>query len=142
MSRNPLTRFSISMPSELAEQLDEMVADRGLANRSQAIAEMVRNELVAHKSQTEGYDIAGTITLVYDHHRPNLQATLTALQHAHHAIIISTLHAHLDHDNCLEVLVVRGHAEEVNALARSLISAKGVKHGRLSVTTTGKDFSR
>ncbi len=138
--RDRVARFSISMPARLAEQLDAMVVARGLGNRSQAIADMVRNELVEHEARTGAEEIAGTITLVYDHHRPNLQARLTRVQHAHHECVISTLHVHLDPDNCLEVLVVRGSSVQVRALADTLISDKGVKHGRLTVTTTGRTF--
>ncbi len=137
MTREPVTRFSISMPAPLAERLDAMVADRGFGNRSQAIADMVRRELVEHDARTGSAEIAGTITLVYNHHRPNVQRDLTRLQHDHLRWIVSTLHVHLDHDDCLEVLVVRGPAQGVRALADGLISAKGVKHGRLTVTTTG-----
>ncbi len=140
MGSNRVARFSVSMPSALAEQLDAMVVDRGLANRSQAIAEMVRNELVEHGARMGSEEIAGTITLVYNHRRPNLQARLTRVQHDHHEWIISTLHVHLDHENCLEVLVVRGPADAIRALSDSLVSAKGVKHGRLAVTTTGRAF--
>ncbi|MGA2233771.1 MAG: nickel-responsive transcriptional regulator NikR, partial [Tepidisphaeraceae bacterium] len=85
-------------------------------------------------------DIAGTITLVYDHHRTHVQAVLTDLQHDHHDAIISTLHVHLDHDNCLEVIVVRGKAATIKKLADELIATKGVKHGKLTLTTTGKDL--
>ena len=140
MTRETVTRFSISMPSALAERLDAMVVDRGLVNRSQAIADMVRRELVEHDARMGSAEIAGTITLVYDHHRPNVQRQLTELQHGHLPWIVSTLHVHLDHANCLEVLVVRGPADGVRALADGLISAKGVKHGRLTVTTTGDAF--
>ena len=84
--------------------------------------------------------MAGTITIVYNHHRPNVQEALTDLQHKHLDTIISTLHVHLDHDNCLEVLVVRGKAPVVRSVADHLIAVRGVKHGRLVLTTTGKDL--
>ena len=85
-------------------------------------------------------EIAGTITLVYDHHKQHVQATLTDIQHDHHEVIISTLHVHLDHHNCLEVLVVRGKAATIKKIADELIAAKGVKHGKLTVTSSGKDL--
>jgi CopG family nickel-responsive transcriptional regulator len=85
-------------------------------------------------------EIAGTITLVYDHHKQHVQATLTDIQHDHHEVIISTMHVHLDHHNCLEVLVVRGRASLIKKIADELIGAKGVKHGKLTVTTTGKEL--
>ncbi len=117
-----------------------MVRQRGSSNRSQAIADMIRKELVEHRQELGDVTIAGTITLVYDHHKPQLQAALTDIQHDHHACIISTVHVHLDHDNCLEVLVVKGKASQVKAIADELIAAKGVKVGRLAVATTDHDL--
>ena len=87
-----------------------------------------------------GGEIAGTITLVYDHHKRDLQSKLTDIQHDHEGLIISVLHVHLDHHNCMEVLAVRGRADAVRKLADGLIAVKGVKHGKLTVTTTGKEF--
>ena len=139
MPQDRVTRFSISMPSSLVGSLDRMVETAGFANRSQAVAKLVRDSLVDHHAAASNREIAGTITLVYDHHKPHLQELLTAIQHDHHAQIISTVHVHLDHDNCLEVLVVRGKARQVKIIADKLITAKGVKHGKLTVTTTGKD---
>ena len=138
--KNPLTRFSVSLPGALARQLDGMTREKGYANRSQAIADMIRAHLVEHQQQFGSGEIAGSITLVYDHHRHHLQDLLTDLQHDHRDAIISALHCHLDHDNCLEVLAVRGAADEIKKLADELIAAKGVKHGRLTITTTGKDL--
>jgi CopG family nickel-responsive transcriptional regulator len=134
-----VTRFSVSLPVELARQLDAMASEKGYSNRSLAIADMVRAQLVEHQSGA-AEQIAGTITLLFDHHKPRLQSLLTDVQHDHTDVIVSTLHVHLDHDNCLEVLVVRGDAAEIRALADALIAAKGVKHGRLTVTATGKDL--
>jgi CopG family nickel-responsive transcriptional regulator len=101
---------------------------------------MIRAHLVEHRQQFAEGEIAGTITLVYDHHKQHVQATLTDIQHDHAEVIISTQHVHLDHHNCLEVLVVRGKAGRIKKIADELIAAKGVKHGRLTVTTTGKDL--
>ncbi len=136
----PVTRFSVSLPPQLARQLDQMVQEKGYTNRSLAVADMIRAHLVEHRQRMGDQEIAGTITLVYDHHKPHLQATLTDLQHDHHEVIISTLHVHLDHDNCLEVLVVRGRAGRIKRIADELIAAKGVKHGKLTVTSTGRDL--
>lgn len=140
MKQPSLCRFSVSMASDLAEQLDEMVKAKGFANRSQALAEMVRDELVSYHGETGSREIAGTVTLVFDHHKRNIQSLLTDIQHDHGDLIISALHVHLDHHNCLEVLVVRGRASQVKRIADELIAAKGVKHGKLTVTTTGKDL--
>jgi CopG family nickel-responsive transcriptional regulator len=128
------------MPSALVQQLDGMVVEKGYGNRSQAVADMVRAHLVEHHGQMGEHEIAGTVTLVYDHHKRNIQALLTDIQHDHQAVILSTLHVHLDHNNCMEVLAVRGPASAVKQVADRLIAAKGVKHGKLTVTTTGKEF--
>lgn len=135
-----VVRFSVSIPGALAAQLDQMVREKGYDNRSLAIADMVRDRLVEHNQKSGKGEIAGTITLVYDHHKQHVQGALTDIQHDHHEVIISTLHVHLDHDNCLEVLVVRGPGQLIRQIADELIAAKGVKHGKLTVTTTGKDL--
>ena len=140
MKQEQVSRFSVSLPPRLLEQLDGMAKEKGYENRSQAIADMIRAQLVDHRQKFGTAEIAGTITLVYDHHKPHLQATLTDIQHDHHDIIISTMHVHLDHANCLEVLVVRGKAAIIKKIADELTTAKGVKHGQLTVTTTGKDL--
>ena len=103
-----------------------MSGEKGYDNRSLAIADMIRNQLVEHRQKFGSGDIAGTITLIYDHHKPHLQATLTGIQHDHH--------------NCLEVLLVRGNAALIRKIADELISARGVKHGKLTVTTPGRDL--
>lgn len=117
-----------------------MSSQKGYENRSQAIADMIRDRLVEHRQKFANEEIAGTVTLVYDHHKQNVQAVLTDIQHDHHQVIISTMHVHLDHHNCLEVLVVRGKGELIKKIADELIAAKGVKHGKLTVTTTGEDL--
>jgi CopG family transcriptional regulator, nickel-responsive regulator len=139
-SSDGVVRFSVSVPKELAKQLDQMTREKGYDNRSLAVADMVRAQLVEHRQNLGNQDIAGTITLVYDHHKQHVQATLTDIQHDHHEVIISTLHVHLDHHNCLEVLVVRGKAGTIKKIADELIAAKGVKHGKLTVTSSGKDL--
>ena len=117
-----------------------MVRKKGYQNRSLAIGEMIREQLVEHYQELGDSEVVGTITLVYDHHRPQVQKTLTDLQHKHLQTIVSTLHVHLDHDNCLEVLVVRGRASLVKGVADNLIAARGIKHGKLTLTTSGKDL--
>jgi len=135
-----VVRFTVSVPRVLAKQLDQMTREKGYDNRSLAVADMIRAGLVEHRQNLGNHDIAGTITLLYDHHKQHVQATLTDIQHDHHEVIVSTLHVHLDHHNCLEVLVVRGKAGTIKKIADELISAKGVKHGKLTVTSTGKDL--
>jgi CopG family nickel-responsive transcriptional regulator len=135
-----VTRFSVSLDKQLARELDRMCREKGYDNRSQAIADMVRNQLIEHRHEFGNQQIAGTITRVYDHHKPRLLDLLTDIQHDHGDMIIATLHVHLDHHNCLEVLTVRGNAASIKSMADRLIGAKGVKHGKLTITTTGKDL--
>ena len=135
-----VTRFSVSLGKKLLRELDCMAHEKGYDNRSLAIADMIRAHLVEHRQQLGDREIAGSVTLVYDHHRHHLQELLTDLQHEHRDVIISSLHVHLDHDHCLEVLAVRGRAASIKRLADELIAAKGVKHGKLTVTSTGKDL--
>ena len=140
MKKETASRFSMSLPPSLLRQFDKMSAEKGYDNRSLAIGDMMRDRLVEHRQKFGSEDIAGTITLVYDHHKPHLQATLTGIQHDHHDVILSTVHVHLDHHNCLEVLIVRGKSSIIRRIADELITAKGVKHGKLTVTTTGQDL--
>jgi len=140
MKKETVSRFSLSMPAGLVRRLDQMVKSKGFVNRSQAVADMVSAHLVEHQGEEGDREIAGTITLVYDHHKRNVQALLTDIQHDHQDVIIATLHVHLDHHNCMEVLAVRGKAATVRLVADQLIAARGVKHGKLTVTTTGGDI--
>lgn len=136
-----LTRFGVSLDEELLEPFDALCAVKGYSNRSEAIRDLIRKALVAeewHQADGQG---AGTLTLVYDHHKNDLARRLTQMQHDEHDIIIATLHVHLDHHNCLEVLILKGEAARVRALADNLISCKGVKHGTFSGTTTGQDLA-
>jgi CopG family nickel-responsive transcriptional regulator len=140
MKQEHASRFSISLPPKLLKQFDAMTGEKGYAKRSQAIADMIRDKLVEHRQGMGNEEIAGTITLVYDHHKTHVQSALTDIQHDHHEVIISAIHVHLDHHNCLEVLVVRGKSGIVKKIADELIAAKGVKHGKLTVTTTGAEL--
>jgi CopG family nickel-responsive transcriptional regulator len=140
MKQKRVSRFSVSLPPGLLEQLDAMAKEKGYQNRSQAIADMIRAQLVEHQQKFGAEEMAGTITLVYDHHKQHVQAALTDIQHDCQEVIVSTLHVHLDHHNCLEVIVVRGKAGIIRKIADELIAAKGVKHGKLTVTTTGKNL--
>lgn len=141
MKKETVSRFSVSLPSSLLEQLDQMAREKSYDNRSLAIADMIRGHLVEHRQKFSNEEIAGTITLVYDHHKQHVQETLTNIQHDHHEVILSTVHVHLDHHNCLEVLLLRGKAGVVRKIADQLIAAKGVKHGKLTVTTTGRNIA-
>ncbi len=135
-----LTRFGISMDARLLERFDDLIRRKGYVNRSEAIRDLVRNALVEDQWSRADEETVGTVTLVYDHHTRDLADKLTEHQHDHHESIISTLHVHLDHDHCLEVVVVRGKAGDVRRMADELIGTKGVKHGKLVTTTTGRDL--
>jgi CopG family nickel-responsive transcriptional regulator len=129
-----LSRIGVAIDSDLLDRFDEHIAKRGYTNRSEAFRDMIREDLVEHASESPEARVIGTVTLVYDHHVRMLSDRLTDLQHDAHHIILSTLHVHLDHDNCLEVIVVKGKSGEVRRVADALISTKGVKLGRLTIT--------
>ena len=135
-----LSRIGVAIDDELLEKFDRLIAERGYTNRSEAFRDLIRDELVEKTWESPDSQVVGTVTLVYDHHVRLLNEKLTAIQHDFHHSILSTLHVHLDHDNCLEVLVVRGRAHDVTRVADALISTKGVKHGRLTITTTGVEL--
>ena len=129
-------RLSLSLPNGLAAELDRLVAEKGAASRSALVADLVRAEVVEHRARRGKQEIAGTITLVYDHHARNLQAKLTDIQHDSEGLIVSVMHVHLGRHDCLEVLVVRGAADRVRELADRLAAVRGVKHAKLTITTT------
>ena len=134
-----LTRFGVAMDEGLLERFDALVARRGVAsNRSEAVRDLVRDALVDAEWEDSSEEIVGTITMVFDHHASDLQAKLDALQHAHHERIISSMHVHLDAHNCLEVIAVRGTGAQVRDIADGLLGTKGVKHGKLVSTTSGR----
>ena len=135
-----LSRIGVAIDTDLLGKFDELITERGYTNRSEAFRDLIRDELIAKASESSDAPVVGTVTLVYDHHVRMLSDKLIDLQHDHHRSILSTLHVHLDHDNCLEVLVVRGKAGVVRKIADALISTKGVKHGRLTITTSGAEL--
>ena len=135
-----LSRIGVAIDSDLLEKFDGHIAKRGYTNRSEAFRDLIRDELVQKNWELPDSLVVGTVTLVYDHHVRLLNEKLTDLQHDSFHNVLSTLHIHLDHDNCLEVLVVKGKAAAVKKLADALISTKGVKHGRLTITSSGVDL--
>ena len=134
-------RFGVSMDSGLLKQFDKYITEKGYANRSEAIRDLIRNNLVEKEWEVGTGETVGTITIIYNHHKRELPDTLTSIQHKYHTAMISTLHVHLDAHNCLEVLVVKGKAREIKIIADRLIGTKGVKHGKLTTTTLGKNLS-
>lgn len=132
-----LSRIGVAIDGDLLEKFDQLIAKRGYTNRSEAFRDLIRDELVRKEWEHPDANVVGTVTLVYDHHVRLLNERLTDLQHEVYHNVLSTLHVHLDHDNCLEVLIVKGKASQVQKIADSLISTKGVKHGRLTITSAG-----
>lgn len=133
-------RFGISLDEQLLFNFDQLIDQKKYTNRSEAIRDLIRTSLVENKSESMEEAI-GTVTLIFNHHVRDLSDKLTEQQHSHHHHIISSLHVHLDAHNCLEVLVVRGTAKEIRQIADELIGVKGVKHGKLVMTTTGHDLT-
>ncbi|WP_297215505.1 nickel-responsive transcriptional regulator NikR [uncultured Desulfovibrio sp.] len=137
-----LTRFGVSLDEDLLEPFDALCRRKEYGNRSEAIRDLIRKALVEDEWTSQGdAPVAGTLTLVYDHHRNDLARRLMNMQHDDHDIIVTTMHVHLDHHNCLEVLVLKGDSGRVRTLADRLLSCKGVKHGTFSGTTTGQDLA-
>lgn len=132
-----LLRFGVSLEKKLLNEFDTLIKRKSYPNRSEAFRDLIRQELVKEEWQA-GAEVVGAITLVYDHHKRELVNKLTDIQHDFQGTIISTQHIHLDHDNCLELIAVRGSATNINKLADTLKSVKGVKHGTLSMSSTGK----
>jgi CopG family nickel-responsive transcriptional regulator len=135
-----LTRFSVSLDAELVRRFDGKIKSDRCPTRSKAVGDLIRASLVQSEWQA-GHEVAGAIVLVYDHHRRDLVRKLTQVQHDHHAAILSTSHLHLDHDNCLEIVAVRGTPEAIDTLLRRLKSVKGLKHVSLAAGTTGRKLA-
>ncbi|MDO9573650.1 MAG: nickel-responsive transcriptional regulator NikR [Candidatus Contubernalis sp.] len=135
-----LIRFGVSMNEQLLDKFDQQIVKKGYSNRSEAVRDLIRDQLVQLEWGDENQEVAGTVTLVYDHHVRGLTNVLMEIQHDFHNLVMSTMHVHLDHYNCLEVLVIKGMASDARKLAEKLISIKGVKHGQLSITSTGKNL--
>jgi CopG family nickel-responsive transcriptional regulator len=126
-----LNRIGVALDSELLKRFDRLIGQRGYTNRSEAFRDLIRDQLVTEQTATPDAAVVGTITLIYDHHASGITEKLTELQHTDHELVVSTSHAHLDHDSCLEVLIVHGRSAQVTRFADRLIGLKGVQHGRL-----------
>jgi CopG family nickel-responsive transcriptional regulator len=129
-----LSRIGIALDSELLKLFDRSIARRGYTNRSEAFRDLIRDRLVTEQTAAPDAIVVGTVTLIYDHHASGITEKLTEVQHEHHELVVSTSHAHLDHDSCLEVLIVHGKSAKVEQFADLLIGLKGVQHGRLVMT--------
>ena len=132
-----ITRFGVSIEQTLLSSFDHLIDRKGYRNRSEAIRDLIRDSLVQEEWKS-GQETVGTIAIVYDHHTRELSKILTDLQHSFFKFIISTIHVHLDAHHCMEVLIVKGKSDDLKKISDRLIGIKGVKHGRLSLTTTGK----
>jgi CopG family transcriptional regulator, nickel-responsive regulator len=135
-----LARIGIAIPEDLLGEFDRLIERRGYATRSEAVRDLVRKELIEEVSASPDAQVYGTVTLIYDHHARLLLDKLTDIQHRYHDAIMSTVHVHLDRDNCLEVILVHGKSTVVQKLANTLIATKGVKHGRFVLTTSGRNL--
>jgi len=135
-----LIRFGVSIPDDLLEKFDDLISQKGYTNRSEAIRDLIRDRLVEDQWSESGNEVVGTVTVVYNHEQSDLAQKLTEIQHKQHDLIISAVHVHLDAHNCLEVLIMRGGAGEVRKAGELLISTRGVKHGKITMTTTGSEL--
>ena len=135
-----VVRFGVSLDAELLTKFDALCRTRGCPSRSEALRDVIRDELVEETLQSDQAEAAGVLTLIYDHHLPDLARKLTARQHDHHDAIVATLHVHLDHHHCLETLVLKGNAGSLRALAAELRAIRGVTHSTFSITAVGADL--
>ncbi|MBD3295821.1 MAG: nickel-responsive transcriptional regulator NikR [Candidatus Omnitrophica bacterium] len=133
-----ISRFGISLPADLVGKFDKLIGKKGYTTRSKAIGDLIRQELIKVE-WTEGGEIAGVVTMIYDHHKNDLLNKTTVIQHDFQDVIISTQHIHLDHHNCLEIIAVKGSPDKAQELLDGLRSLKGVKHATLSMSSTGKE---
>ena len=129
-----ITRFGVSIEPELLKKFDKIIKKEGYENRSEAIRDLIRKNLIQEKSKNPDENVIGTLTMIYDHHTGNLTNKLLEIQHTHNKEILSTTHIHVDHHNCLEVLVLKGKSSRVQKLAYSIKALKGIKNGELVIT--------
>jgi len=140
MRKGQLIRFGVSMENDLLATFDKMIDKRGYTSRSEAIRDFVREKIVEEGINDPDAMAFGVLSFVYDHHVRELESKLTDFQHAHFKSIVSTSHIHIDHDSCLEVIILKEKAGKIGVISDKILSYKGVKHGRLSLTPTGKEF--
>jgi len=136
-----LARIGVAIPADLLESFDKQIERRGYQNRSEAFRDLIRDSLIRETVSAPNAQAVGTLTLIYDHHVRQLSDKLTEFQHDHHHQIVSTIHVHLDHHSCLEVLLLKGKAKDLQAMADKIISMHGIQHGRLMLTVAGKPIA-
>jgi len=132
-----LVRTGLSLEQDLLSRFDQAISRKHYQNRSEAIRDLIRDYLVAEEVD-KNVDVVGTLTLIYDHHRPNLTEKLVEAQHRAGGKVLAATHVHLDHHNCLEVIIMKGRGGDLKDLANGILSLRGVKHGQLVITSTGK----
>lgn len=132
-----LVRTGLSLEQDLLSKFDQAIGRKHYQNRSEAIRDLIRDYLVAEEVD-KNVDVVGTLTLIYDHHRPNLTEKLVEAQHRAEGKVLAATHVHLDHHNCLEVIIMKGRGGDLKDLANGILSLRGVKHGQLVITSTGK----
>lgn len=131
-----MQRFTISLDDGLALEFDRLIAQRGYRNRSEAVRDLLRAQLEASRLATgEARHCVANLSYVYNHHERELAERLTAIQHQHHDLTVSTLHAHLDHEQCIESVILRGPTQDVRAFADALMAERGVRHGNLNLVS-------
>ena len=138
-----LSRFGVSAEEELLQNFDRLIGEQGYANRSEALRDLMRRALVESKlgDVPAAGEVLGSLTLVYDHHASNLQAEMAEIQHKHHDLIISVMHLHVSHDDCLELIALSGAVNQISELAHGLLSLKGIKHGKLFLTLPSSEIA-
>ncbi|MEW6358579.1 MAG: nickel-responsive transcriptional regulator NikR [Planctomycetota bacterium] len=136
-----LLRFGVSMDEDLLSKFDKLISKRKYVNRSEAIRDLVRNVLIETEWEKGSGRAVGAVTLVYDHEEMHVSDRLLHAQHEHTSSVVSSMHVHLDEDHCLEVVVLKGNSREIRHIADDLIGSRGVKHGKLVMTTTGKGLA-
>jgi len=130
-----IIRFGVSIEQDLLENFDRLIAERGYATRSEALRDLIRESLVQQKIETEtDTRVLGSLTLVYDHHASNLVQEMGQIQHGFHNLVLSVMHLHVSHDDCMEIIALSGKVAEIVKLANGLLSLKGIKHGKLFLT--------
>ncbi len=133
MRDSELKRFGVSMDRHLLRKFDQLVSQRGYENRSEAVRDLVRDALIQQSWEDHEHIVAGSILLFYNHHQRNLLEEMTNIQHSMHDLIIATTHFHLNHDSCLELIVVKGKVKDIQQLNHKLTSLKGVDYGKFTV---------
>jgi CopG family nickel-responsive transcriptional regulator len=137
-----LVRFGVSIEKDLLENFDILLSEKNYATRSEAIRDLIRDALIEYKINNGETDVLGSLTLIYDHHTTKLLQQMSELQHQHHGLIISVMHLHISHLDCMEVLALSGKAKQITQLANEIMSLKGIKHAKLFITLPSSNIAK